>query len=520
VTWLSEHQPEWAGACPGARELSWGRPWKTLTHNRTFDRRTWTLVATVLGSAMAFIDASVVNVALPTIGRDLGLGLAGRQWVFLSYSLALASLYLVGGATGDRFGHRRAFTWGVVGFTLASALAGAATSGGVLIGARALQGVAGAFLTTGSLATLRAAYGSDSGRAVGLWTAWTGITSIAGPPLGGALVEYASWRWIFYINLPVALVVLYCARRGVSDDPAPASERRRFDLAGAALVALGFGSLTYALVEVRTLGLRSVTWAIAVAVVSLAGFILRENRSENPLLPPSLFRTRNFVAANLETLFVYAALGGSSFFLVLYLQTVIGYSPLQSSVVLLPVSLVMLLLSGTFGRLAGQHGPRRYLSIGPILVAGAMILWSQVSSRSDWWLLALGVGVYSLGLSMTVAPITATALASVPATLSGIASGFNNTVSRLGSLLAVALIGLVISIVYTSQAPRSTLRPLADRPTTAIERSASVDAFHAGMLVAAALALAGALIAATRISDKEALAEEAPVYAEAAHASD
>jgi EmrB/QacA subfamily drug resistance transporter len=463
-------------------------------------------VATILGSSMAFIDASVVNVALPTIGRDLGLGLAGRQWVFLSYSLALASLYLVGGATGDRYGHKRVFMWGVVGFAAASALAGAAPDGAFLIAGRALQGVAGAFLTTGSLATLRGAYGSDSGHAVGLWTAWTGITSIAGPPLGGAIVEYTSWRLIFYINLPLAAAVLYCARRGVADEPSSEAPRK-FDAAGSVLIAVGFGTLVYGLTALEADGIAAVAWAFAIAGASLTAFMVRERQSANPLLPASLFRSRNFVAANVETFLVYAAIGGAGFFLGLYLQTVLGYSPLQASVVFLPVSLVMLLLSGTFGRLADKHGPRLYLSVGPVFIAGAMLIWGQVSSRSDWWLLVLGVIVYSVGLSMTVAPITSTALASVPMALAGIASGFNSTLSRLGSVVAVSLIGLVVSVVYSSRAPHSTLHPLAEAPRTALEHGASVDAFRAGMILAAALAFAGGLVAATRISDREALAK-------------
>jgi EmrB/QacA subfamily drug resistance transporter len=515
VTWFSEQPPEWAQCCPGNRAPSWSRLRASLERMRFTDRRTWTLVATILGSSMAFIDASVVNVALPTIGRDLGLGLAGRQWIFLAYSLALASFYLVGGATGDRYGHRRVFLWGVVGFAAASALAGAAPTGGLLIAARALQGVAGAFLTTGSLATLRGAYGSDSGHAVGLWTAWTGITSILGPPLGGAIVQYTTWRLIFYINLPLAVLVLYCARRGVADVPAT-TQPRRFDLVASALVAVGFGSLVYGLTEVEPKGLAGVAWAFALSAASLAAFALRERHSGNPLLPAGLFRSRNFVAANLETLLVYAAIGGSGFFIGLYLQTVIGYSPLQASVVFLPVSLVMLVLSGTFGRLADRHGPRLVLTVGPVLIAAAMVIYGQVSSRADWWVLAIGVGVYSLGLAMTVAPITSTALASVPASLAGIASGFNNTLSRLGSLIAVGVIGVLISAVYSSQAPHSKLHPLAEHPRTALEHSASVDAFRAGMLVAAALALAGAIVAATRVSDREALEQGAPTTTPAA----
>ncbi len=507
MSWLFEHQPEWADSCPGRA----GRGWRQLLRGRLriADRRSWTLVATILGSAMAFIDASVVNVALPTIGRDLHLGFAGRQWVFLSYSLALASLYLVGGAVGDRLGHGRVFMAGVVGFALTSALAGAAPNAGLLIGARTLQGAAGAFLTTSSLATLRAAYGNESGRAVGLWTAWTGITSIAGPPLGGALVQYASWRLSFLINVPIALCVLVCARRGVADTPARLSARRPFDLAGSLLVAIGFASLTYALVEGAAHGVVSVAWAIPVAVISLFVFLIREQRSREPILPLSLFRGRNFATANLETLLVYAALGGASFYLALYLQTVIGYSPLRASLVMLPVSLVMLVLAGYFGRLADQHGPRLWLSVGPVLVAAGMLLWSLVADRSDWWALVAGVAVFSLGLAMTVAPITATALSSAPTRLAGIASGVNNTVARVGGLLAVGLIGLVISVVYSSRAPHSALRPLVEHPTTALTRSGSVDAFRAGMFVAAALALAGAVVAALRISNAEALADQA-----------
>jgi EmrB/QacA subfamily drug resistance transporter len=509
MSWLFEHEPEWAHSCPGRRGRPWREIWSVLGRERLVDPRSWTLLATILGSSMAFIDASVVNVALPTIGRELALGFAGRQWVFLSYSLTLSSLYLVGGAAGDRLGPRRAFLAGALGFALTSALAGAAPSGTVLIGARSLQGIAGAFLVTGSLATLRGAYGRKSGPAIGLWTAWTGISSILGLVAAGALVQYASWRLVFYINLPLAVCVLFCARRGVTDSRPSVRERRPFDAVGSLLAALGVGSLAYALVEGPAQGIVSVTWAILLALTALAAFLGRERRSREPILPLALFRKRNFSAANLETLLVSAAVGGSSFFLVFYLQTVIGYTPLQASLVMLPVSLVMLFLAGVFGRLADRHGPRLYLSLGPALVASGMLLWSLVGSRSDWWALVTGVGVYSLGLAMTVAPITATAISAAPARMVGIASGLNNMVSRLGSLLAVGLIGLVISLIYSSRAPHSTLRPLTERPTTAIARSGSVDAFRAAMFLAAALALAAGLVAALRLSDKEALSEGA-----------
>ncbi len=357
MSWLCEHEPEWfhghPDAPPAARRPSTrGRMSVALS-----DRRNVVLVATILGSAMAFIDATVVNVALPAIGDDLHLGLAGRQWVFLSYSLVLASLYLVAGAVGDRIGQRRVFLGGALGFAVTSALAGAAPSGAFLIGARALQGVAAAFLTTGSLALLRATFGSESGRAVGLWTAWTGITTIAGPPLGGAMVELASWRWIFYFNLPLAAAAALLAHRAAHDDIPPPDRARPFDVGGAALMAIGFAALTYALVEGASRGVGAVWWAIAVAVGGLAAAVLLEWLIDDPMLPLPLFRRRNFAVANLVTLLVYAGLGGSTFFLVLYLQTVIGYSPIQASLVMVPISVVMLLLAGRFGRLADRQGP-------------------------------------------------------------------------------------------------------------------------------------------------------------------
>lgn len=437
------------------------------------------LVATILGSSIAFVDATVVNIALPAMGRQLGLGLAGRQWVYLSYSLALAALYLPAGAVGDRIGLRRTFVGGTAAFAAASALAGASPDGAWLLAARGLQGLAAAFLTTSSLALLRSTFAAESGRAVGLWTAWTGIATIVGPPVGGALVQYASWRWIFFLNLPLAAGAAVMVGRGA--EPRDESPRGRFDLAGAALLTAGLGTLTYTLVE------RGPWWLLAPAGAVLAAALAHEARTAQPMLPLGLFRERVFAAANAETFLVYAALSASSFFVVLYLQTVVGYSPLQAALVFIPISVVMLLLAGRFGQLADRHGPRLYLTLGPALLAAGMLLWELVTSRSSWPALAGGTLVFALGLAVTVAPITAAALGAAPERLAGIAAGVNNTVSRIGGLVAVAVVGLAIALAYSGPGT-----PL----TGSGRRGPTIHAFRAGMDVAAALAAAGALVGA------------------------
>jgi EmrB/QacA subfamily drug resistance transporter len=469
---------------------------------RARDPRTQVLVATILGSSMAGIDATVVNVALPRIGRDLSLGLAGREWVYLAYSLVLASLYLLAGGVGDRVGQRRVFVLGIVGFAVASAIAGAAPNGATLIAARALQGCAGAFVTTTSLALLRSTYGRDSGRAVGLWTAWTGVATVIGPPVGGALVQYASWRAIFYLNLPLAALAATVAHRAGRDELP--EERRPFDALGAALFAITFASATYALVEGPKRGVGGVWWAAIVAPLAFGAALWHESRTADPMLPLRLFRHRNFAIANLTTLLVYGALGGSTFYLVLYLQSVVGYSPLAASLTAIPISLIMIALAGFFGRQADLHGPRVFLTLGPALLGGSMLLWTLVTSKSDVLPLALGVLLFGLGLAITVAPITATALEAAPARLSGIAAGVNNTLSRVGNLLAVAVVGLVISVVFTGG---SGGKPLSAGESAA-DRSASITAFRAGIAVAAGLAFAGALVAALGISNAEALEDE------------
>jgi EmrB/QacA subfamily drug resistance transporter len=477
-------------------------------------RRTLTLVATILGSSLAFIDATVVIVALPTIERDLDIGLTGQEWIFLSYSLSLAALYLVGGAIGDRYGRRTVFMAGAGGFALTSVLAGAAPDEATLIVARFLQGIAGAFLTTNSLALLRGVYGDEAGRAIGLWTAMTSVATIAGPPAGGALVEWASWRWIFFLNLPLAALTVFLARVGRCDERAQLRVGR-LDLPGAALAALGFASLTYGMVEGADKGFADYWWAFVVAAVALTAFVLVERRVATPMLPFALFRRRNFAVANLSTFLVYAAIYGFFVFFTLYLQF-LGFSPFEAGLINVPSSLVMIFLAAKFGALADRQGPRLYLTLGPSLLAVGALVVMLVGERSDFWVAGvLALGLFSLGLAVLVAPITATALKAAPSEYAGIASGVNSTVSRLGSLVAVALVGLVISLVFHSRIESESAVPLGKNQRGAELRDASTDGFRAGMVLVAALALAGAGVAAIGISNREARAGYEEVSAQA-----
>lgn len=480
-------------------------------------RRRLTLAATILGSSLAFVDATVVIVALPTIEEDLGLGLTGQQWVFLSYSLALAALYLVGGAIGDRYGRRNTFIAGAAGFALASLLAGAAPNEAVLLVARALQGVAGAFLTTNSLALLRGVYGAESGRAIGLWTSFTSVATIAGPPAGGALVEWVSWRWIFLVNLPFATAAVGLAIVGRCRE-VPPERLGRLDVPGAALAAAGFGLLTYGLVEGAERGFDELWWAFPLAAAALAAFVVVERRVQQPMLPFELFRRRNFAVANAQTFLVYAALYGFFVFFTIYLQF-LGFTPFEAGLLNIPSSLVMIALAARFGALADRHGPRLYLTIGPALIGLGTLVFTVVDEKSDFWTAGIaGLLLFSLGLAMMVAPITATALKSAPERYAGIASGVNSTVSRLGSLIAVAVIGLVISLVFEARTDAPDAVPIARDQTAPELREASVDGFRAGMLLAAALAFAGAAVGAAGISNREARGEIEPAVSEQAPA--
>jgi len=466
--------------------------------------RTLTLVATALGSSLAFIDATVVVVALPRIRDDLDLGLSGQQWVFLSYSLTLAALYLVSGGIGDRYGRRESFVGGVVAFAIASALCALAPNEGVLIAARALQGIGGAVLTTNSLALLREVYGSESGRAIGLWTSLTSVATIGGPPAGGALVEWVSWRWIFIVNVPLAVVTVVVALAGRCDSR-ETTRVGRMDVVGALLAAVGLAALTYALVEGADRGVAEVWWAVVAAGAALVGFVLWELRAAEPLLPFGLFRRRNFAASNAATFLIYAALGAYLLFVPVFLQF-LGYSPFEAGLALTPVSIAMILLATRFGSIADRRGPRLLLTAGPSLVGVGLLLLLPISDMTGFWIwFAPATVALSLGLAMLVAPITNTAISSAPQELAGIASGVNQTVARVGGLLAVAVVGLVISLVFDARTDDPEAQPLPTTAATQEVHDASLAGFRAGMLLSAGLAFGGAAIAAFAISDAEAL---------------
>jgi MFS family permease len=387
----------------------------------------------------------------------------------------------------------------------------------VLILARTLQGVAGAFLTTNSLALLRASYGAESGRAIGLWTSFTSVATILGPPAGGALVEWVSWRWIFLLNLPLAVAAVALAHVGRGDEPAP-ERTGRLDLPGAGLAAVGFGFLTFGLVEGADRGFGSVWWAFVVAGTALAAFVVVERRVAHPMLPFDLFRERNFAAANAETFLVYAGLYGFLVFFTLYLQF-LGFTPFEAGLLNIPTSVVMILLAARFGGLADRHGPRLYLTLGPALIGAGTLVFCLVTEQDEFWTFGLvGLLLFSLGLAMMVAPITATALKSAPERYAGIASGVNSTVSRLGSLIAVALIGLVITIVFEQRTDVADAVPLAKDQTSVELRDASVAGFRAGMALAAALAFAGAAVGAIGISNRQPVGEAVPAVSEQAPA--
>jgi EmrB/QacA subfamily drug resistance transporter len=395
----------------------------------------WVLTASVLGSAIVFLDTTVVNVALPTIGRDLDAGLTGLQWTVNGYLLPLAALILLGGALGDRYGRRRVFVVGVVWFASASALCGLAPNIHVLVAARALQGVGGALLTPGSLALLQASFEpGDRARAIGAWSGLGGVAAAAGPFVGGWLVDAVSWRAVFLINLPLAVVVVVVALRHVPESRDEEASPGPLDAWGSVLCALGLGGLTWGLIE----GNAAVG---VVGVACLIGFVVRERLAPAPMLPLELFSSHQFSAVNVVTFAMYGALGATTFLLVLQLQTVLGYSPLEAGLALFPVTVLMLALSARAGALAGRIGPRLPLTLGPVLAGIGLFVLSRVGAGSHWGTAVLpGAVVFGCGLALTVAPLTATVLAAVEDRHAGVASGVNNAVARAASLLAVAVL--------------------------------------------------------------------------------
>ena len=406
-----------------------------------------TLLAAVLASGMAFLDGTVVNVALPHIGTDLHAGIAGLQWTVNGYLLALAALVLFGGALGDRYGRRRVFLVGVAWFTLASLACGLTTGTGALIAARVLQGCGAALLTPGSLALLQTGFAEqDRARAIGTWSGLSGMAMVAGPFLGGWLIDALSWRWIFFLNAPLAVLAVAATLRYVPADR-PAAPAGRFDVAGAAFGAVALGAVTYALVDGGTSRPATVA-AVAVAVLAAAGFVLVErHRRDAAMLPPRLFARRQFAAINVVTVFVYAAVSGLSFMLVVELQVVSGYRALAAGTALLPLTLLLLGGSRWSAALGRRIGPRLPLAGGAVLAAAGVLALYRVGPHTRYLPDVLpGAVLAGLGMTLLVAPLTAGVLAAAPDDLAGVASGTSNAVARAGSLLAVAALPLAVGL--------------------------------------------------------------------------
>jgi EmrB/QacA subfamily drug resistance transporter len=409
----------------------------------------WVLLATVLGSGVAFLDATVVNVALPSIGRDFGVGLADLQWTVTGYTLTLSAFLLLGGALGDRFGRRRLFVIGLVWFAAASLVCGIAPSAPLLIVARAIQGIGGALLTPGSLAIIEASFRPDDrGRAIGAWSGFGGVFGAIGPLLGGVLVTLVTWRLVFFINLPLAVFAVWVASRHVPES-SKGGVQGPLDIQGPVLAVLGLGGVTYSLIEGPARGWTSATTLsiIGAGGVLLIAFLINESRARDPLLPLSIFRSKIFAGANEATFAIYAALGTVLFLGVLQLQQVLHYSALTAGLALLPLTLVLLALSSRSGKLATTIGPRIPMTVGPLVAAVGMAMFARVVPGASYASSVLPAAiVLGLGMTLTVPALTTTALGAVDAGRAGVASAVNNDVARLAALAAVAVIPALAGI--------------------------------------------------------------------------
>jgi EmrB/QacA subfamily drug resistance transporter len=450
-----------------------------------------------MGSFVAGLDATVVNVALPAIRDDLGGGLAGQQWVSNSYLLTLGSLILVAGSLGDLYGERRVFSLGVGGFGVVSVLCAVAPSIEVLIIGRALQGVFGALLTPSALAVIVSAFPpAERGGAIGSWTAWSGIAMVIGPLAGGWLVDTASWRWIFAINVPFVLLTLGLVAAAV---PKREGGRRqvRLDWLGAGLTVLGLAGPVLALIRQPSAGWGSPeVWAVGLGGIALlALFVVHERRTPEPMLPLELFKRRNFAFGNLQTFAMYGGLGALFFFLTLFLQQVAGYEALEAGIATMPTTLVMFVLSKRAGRLADRYGPRLFMGCGPLIAAVGVALMLRMDEDVAYWTeLFPALLLFSLGLVTTVTPLTATVLADADEQNAGIASGVNNAIARVAGLLCVAAIGAVVSAVYIGDMGGAAAETLSVVPGMPQSVDASVHAFHVGIGVCAALVALGGVL--------------------------
>jgi EmrB/QacA subfamily drug resistance transporter len=467
----------------------------------------WVIAATVLGSGIAALDATVVGIALPAIGKNFHATVASLQWIVDGYTLTLAGLLLLGGALGDSHGRRKVFVIGTVWFALASLACGIAPNEWFLIVARVLQGAGAALLTPGSLAILQASFNPDDRpRAIGAWSGLGGVATAIGPFLGGWLISAVSWRLVFFINLPVAVAVVAMSIRHVPESRAP-GPRQRLDASGAVMISLALAAITFGLIAESGSGWTSprVLTSLVVGVILFAAFCFTEARKRNALVPLAVFKSRQFSAANAVTFVVYGALGGALFLVPVVLQEVCGYSPLEAGLALLPVTVIMLILSARSAALAARIGPRLQMSVGPLVIAAGMTLFTRVHGNGDYLTQVLpAVLVFGFGLAINVAPLTATALSAAPAEHSGVASAVNNDVARVASLIAVAVLPGLAGISGEAYLHPATL----------------LHGFHTAVLISAAVAAAGGLLAAVTITNptrvRERPAPPVPVRDEAA----
>jgi len=439
------------------------------------------LFIAILASFVAFLDGSVVGVALPQISEHLGGGLLTQQWVNDAYLITLGTLILAAGSLSDIFGRKKVITIGLFGFLVTSLLCAIAPTAEVLIISRALQGIAGALLVPSSLALIISAFsGVEQAKAIGRWTAWTGIAFIIGPLVGGLLVDYASWRWIFIINvIPIAIALILLKRLTFEEE---IKVRAKVDILGIVLGALGLGGIVYALIEQGNLGWSNpAIWVtFAAGVVAMIAFVFHERRAKQPMLPLNLFSVRNFSVGNVATFFIYAALSLQGFIMVIFLQQVAGYTATAAGLVSLPITFIMFFLSSKFGALSGKYGPRLFMAVGPIVAGLGALFMLMVTVPANYWTQLLpGIILFGLGLSITVAPLTSAILGSIKSAQAGIGSAINNAISRIAGLLAIAVIGVFVGT------------------------SVTLSGFHTGMILCAVLLITGGIVSAIGIKNEK-----------------